>query len=189
MWEPWRLTTLWASTACYRDSYTIFFFTFYMNDSVSFGITAFTFAERSPLRLLPLLPLPSAPPPTPLPPLLLLLCLFHQALFPEILKFIAHIFSANVISKCHCITVAQWKGHICGNHSQRWQLSNSPVKFSMDIILVTICLEGLYAQQIKWYWVQVFHRLSLSLCVRVCVRTCTCSILHNLIYYELHEVA
>jgi hypothetical protein len=23
MWERWRLTTLWASTACYRDSFTI----------------------------------------------------------------------------------------------------------------------------------------------------------------------
>jgi hypothetical protein len=22
MWEPWRLTTLWASTACYKDSFT-----------------------------------------------------------------------------------------------------------------------------------------------------------------------
>jgi hypothetical protein len=28
MWEPRRLTTLWAFTACYRDSFTIFF-TFY----------------------------------------------------------------------------------------------------------------------------------------------------------------
>jgi hypothetical protein len=27
MWEPLRLTTLWASTACYRDS-----FTFYLKD-------------------------------------------------------------------------------------------------------------------------------------------------------------
>jgi hypothetical protein len=25
MWEPRRLTTLWASTACYRDSFTFFF--------------------------------------------------------------------------------------------------------------------------------------------------------------------
>jgi hypothetical protein len=25
MWEPRRLITLWASTACYRDSFTIFF--------------------------------------------------------------------------------------------------------------------------------------------------------------------
>jgi hypothetical protein len=24
MWEPQRLTTLWASTACYRDSFTYF---------------------------------------------------------------------------------------------------------------------------------------------------------------------
>jgi hypothetical protein len=24
MWEPRRLTTLWASTACYRDSFTFF---------------------------------------------------------------------------------------------------------------------------------------------------------------------
>jgi hypothetical protein len=24
MWEPRRLATLWASTACYRDSFTIF---------------------------------------------------------------------------------------------------------------------------------------------------------------------
>jgi hypothetical protein len=23
MWEPRRLTTLWASTACYRDSFTL----------------------------------------------------------------------------------------------------------------------------------------------------------------------
>jgi hypothetical protein len=23
MWDPWRLTTLWASTACYRDSFAI----------------------------------------------------------------------------------------------------------------------------------------------------------------------
>jgi hypothetical protein len=26
MWEPRRLTTLWASTACYRDSFTFSFF-------------------------------------------------------------------------------------------------------------------------------------------------------------------
>jgi hypothetical protein len=26
MWEPRRLTTLWASTACYRDSFTFFFY-------------------------------------------------------------------------------------------------------------------------------------------------------------------
>jgi hypothetical protein len=26
MWEPWRHTTLWASTACYRDSFTHFIF-------------------------------------------------------------------------------------------------------------------------------------------------------------------
>jgi hypothetical protein len=25
MWEPQRLTTLWASTACYTDSFTFFF--------------------------------------------------------------------------------------------------------------------------------------------------------------------
>jgi hypothetical protein len=25
MWEPRRLTTVWASTACYRDSFTFFF--------------------------------------------------------------------------------------------------------------------------------------------------------------------
>jgi hypothetical protein len=25
MWDPRRLTTLWASTACYRDSFTFFF--------------------------------------------------------------------------------------------------------------------------------------------------------------------
>jgi hypothetical protein len=24
MWEPRRLTTLWASTACYRDSFTLY---------------------------------------------------------------------------------------------------------------------------------------------------------------------
>jgi hypothetical protein len=28
MWEPRRLTALWASTACYRDSFTLLF-TFY----------------------------------------------------------------------------------------------------------------------------------------------------------------
>jgi hypothetical protein len=27
MWEPRRLTTLWASTACYRDSFTFFYLT------------------------------------------------------------------------------------------------------------------------------------------------------------------
>jgi hypothetical protein len=27
MWEPRRLTALWASTACYRDSFTFFTFT------------------------------------------------------------------------------------------------------------------------------------------------------------------
>jgi hypothetical protein len=26
MWEPRRLTTLWATTACYRDIFTFFFF-------------------------------------------------------------------------------------------------------------------------------------------------------------------
>jgi hypothetical protein len=26
MWEPRRLTTLWASTACYRDSFPFYFF-------------------------------------------------------------------------------------------------------------------------------------------------------------------
>jgi hypothetical protein len=25
MWKPRRLTTLWASTACYRDSFTFFY--------------------------------------------------------------------------------------------------------------------------------------------------------------------
>jgi hypothetical protein len=25
MWEPRRLTTLWASTACYRDSFTFYY--------------------------------------------------------------------------------------------------------------------------------------------------------------------
>jgi hypothetical protein len=25
MWQPWRLTTLWDSTACYRDSFTFFY--------------------------------------------------------------------------------------------------------------------------------------------------------------------
>jgi hypothetical protein len=28
MWEPRRLTTLWAFTACYRDNFTFFTFTF-----------------------------------------------------------------------------------------------------------------------------------------------------------------
>jgi hypothetical protein len=28
MWEPQHLTTLWASTACYRDGFTFTFFTF-----------------------------------------------------------------------------------------------------------------------------------------------------------------
>jgi hypothetical protein len=31
MWEPRRLTTLWASTACYRDSFTFFFYIFYVH--------------------------------------------------------------------------------------------------------------------------------------------------------------
>jgi hypothetical protein len=26
MWEPQRLTTLWTSTACYRDRFTSFYF-------------------------------------------------------------------------------------------------------------------------------------------------------------------
>jgi hypothetical protein len=30
MWEPRRLTTLWASTACYRDSFTFFFLPLYL---------------------------------------------------------------------------------------------------------------------------------------------------------------
>jgi hypothetical protein len=30
MWEPRRLTTLWVSTACYRDSFTFFIFTFFL---------------------------------------------------------------------------------------------------------------------------------------------------------------
>jgi hypothetical protein len=25
MWEPWRLTTLWASTAWYKDSFTFYY--------------------------------------------------------------------------------------------------------------------------------------------------------------------
>jgi hypothetical protein len=29
MWEPRRLTTVWASTACYRDSFTSFFLPLY----------------------------------------------------------------------------------------------------------------------------------------------------------------
>jgi hypothetical protein len=29
MWEPRRLTTLWASTACYRDSFTFYLHIFY----------------------------------------------------------------------------------------------------------------------------------------------------------------
>jgi hypothetical protein len=32
MWEPQHLTTLWASTACYRDTFTFLLFTFtYLN--------------------------------------------------------------------------------------------------------------------------------------------------------------
>jgi hypothetical protein len=31
MWQPWRLTTLWASTACYMDSFTLF----YLRDGMS----------------------------------------------------------------------------------------------------------------------------------------------------------
>jgi hypothetical protein len=33
IWEPRRPTTLWAPTACYRDSFT-FFFTFYTDSKV-----------------------------------------------------------------------------------------------------------------------------------------------------------
>jgi hypothetical protein len=32
MWEPRRLTTLWASTACYRDSVTSFLPFYYDNE-------------------------------------------------------------------------------------------------------------------------------------------------------------
>jgi hypothetical protein len=35
MWEPQRLTTLWASTACYRDSFTFLFKK--MTEDVSVG--------------------------------------------------------------------------------------------------------------------------------------------------------
>jgi hypothetical protein len=39
MWEPRRLTTLWASTECYRDSYNflLFFFVFYAVLAISKG--------------------------------------------------------------------------------------------------------------------------------------------------------
>jgi hypothetical protein len=47
MWEPRRLTTLWTSTACYRDSFTFFF-----------SLTAFhsSIVIRKPLRPSPAVP-------------------------------------------------------------------------------------------------------------------------------------
>jgi hypothetical protein len=30
MWDPWCFTTLWASTACYRDSFNFFLYTLYI---------------------------------------------------------------------------------------------------------------------------------------------------------------
>jgi hypothetical protein len=35
MWEPRRLTTVWASTACYRDSFT-FLLPFYLDSMIGF---------------------------------------------------------------------------------------------------------------------------------------------------------
>jgi hypothetical protein len=37
MWEPRRLTTLWASTACYRDSFT-FFRTFHASTLTRYSV-------------------------------------------------------------------------------------------------------------------------------------------------------
>jgi hypothetical protein len=34
MWEPLRLTTLWAFTACYRDSFTFFLSSTFLNSFV-----------------------------------------------------------------------------------------------------------------------------------------------------------
>jgi hypothetical protein len=36
MWEPRPLTTLWAFTACYRDSFTFFTFTPFLNTTLSY---------------------------------------------------------------------------------------------------------------------------------------------------------
>jgi hypothetical protein len=36
MWEPRRLTNLWASTACYKDSFT--FLPFYLYDRSGYGL-------------------------------------------------------------------------------------------------------------------------------------------------------
>jgi hypothetical protein len=43
MWGPRRLTTLWASTACYRGSFTYFFFT--LQYSLSLRPNAFLMEE------------------------------------------------------------------------------------------------------------------------------------------------
>jgi hypothetical protein len=37
MWEPRRLTTLWAFTACYRDSFTFFFYIMIMTFIIRIG--------------------------------------------------------------------------------------------------------------------------------------------------------
>jgi hypothetical protein len=48
MWEPRRLTTLWASMACYRDSFTFFFFTFFRNVG---ELVDYTVRRRNPTKL------------------------------------------------------------------------------------------------------------------------------------------
>jgi hypothetical protein len=51
MWEPQRLTTLWASTACYRDSFT--FLSFCVGSSVSLKNIFFIPSLYSPVRKKP----------------------------------------------------------------------------------------------------------------------------------------
>jgi hypothetical protein len=46
MWEPRRLTTLWASTACYRDSFT-FFFLFRPFCGVSMDLPVITYPTQN----------------------------------------------------------------------------------------------------------------------------------------------
>jgi hypothetical protein len=52
MWEPRRLTTLWAFTVCYRDSFTFFFYLYAANFLQDYTASYPIFFVLSSLRLL-----------------------------------------------------------------------------------------------------------------------------------------
>jgi hypothetical protein len=46
MWEPVRLTTLWASTDCYRDSFTVPYLNILININIIFSFQSLPLSKR-----------------------------------------------------------------------------------------------------------------------------------------------